>query len=52
MEKIEKLHSEKQATKERMIYIYIYDTNESFKKRVSNCRICCKVIKKNEAEKL
>ena len=30
MEKIEKLHCEKQATKERMIYIY--DTNEKFQK--------------------
>lgn len=51
MEKIEKLHSEKQATKERIIYIYMTQM-KSFKKRVSNCMICCKVIKKNEAEKL
>lgn len=51
MEEIEKRHSEKQATREHVYYTY--DTIEkSFKMRVGNCMICCRVIMDNEAEKL
>lgn len=50
MEEIEKRYFEKQVIREYVYYTYDR-IEKSFKMRVGNCMICCRVIMDNEVEK-